>query len=57
MILMRRFPTEVREGSEPEAPRRTRPADKRRRFPALPKRLVVTDEALPQEKNPDGHDG
>ena len=53
---MRRFridPSEP-EPDETEAPR-PRPADKRRRFPAFPKRPAR--EASPQEKTPDGHHG
>jgi hypothetical protein len=53
---MRRFPIDDSpEHDETEAPRRSRPADKRRRFPATPKRPVR--EAPPQENTNDGHDG
>jgi hypothetical protein len=43
------------ETDETGAPRSPRPADKRRRFLAFPKRPVR--EAFPQEKTPDGHHG
>lgn len=51
---MRRFPIDP-ETDETEAPRRSRPADKRRRFPDTTKR--PGREATPQEKTTDGHDG
>jgi hypothetical protein len=53
-LTMRRFPNDP-ETDETEAPRRVRPADKRRRFPATPKRPVR--EAPPQETTNDGHHG
>jgi hypothetical protein len=46
--MTRHLPTEVREDTVPEVPRRTRPADKRRRFPE-PKRPVSDDGAFPLE--------